>query len=113
MGRGGLDLPGLGNRGSQRRCYYSTITHKWSKTQIVWLNSTRLVIVIIIQNVGIQLEVESNNSRSFFIGSYTNIFQIGKFFSNSEGRSSYSLNLCGGSNTEQVWYLNVLHLLGF
>ena len=56
-------------------------------------DSTQLVIVIIVQNIGIQLEVEVNNSGSFFIGSYTNIFQSGEFLSNSEARSSYSPNL--------------------
>ena len=30
--------------------------------------------------IGVQLEVDLNNSRSFFIGSYTNIFRIGEFF---------------------------------
>ena len=56
-------------------------------------DSTRLVIIIIVQNIGIRLEVESNNSGSFFIGSYTNIFRSGKFLLNSEARSSYSPNL--------------------
>ena len=41
------------------------------------------IFVIIVHNIGIQLKVESNNSRSFFKGSYTNILQIGK------ERSSY------------------------
>ena len=34
-----------------------------------------------------------NNSGSFFMGSYTNIFQSCKFLSNSEARSSYLPNL--------------------
>ena len=49
-------------------------------------DSTWLVIVIIVQKKGIRLEVEANNSGSFFIGSYTNIFK-------SKERSSYSPNL--------------------
>ena len=56
-------------------------------------DSTRLVIVVIDQNIGIRLKVEPNNSGSFFIGSYTNIFRSGAFLSNSEARSSYSPNL--------------------
>ena len=56
------------------------MTCKWSKKRKVWHESTRLVNVIIVQNIGIRLEVELNNSRSFFIGSHTNIFWIGEFF---------------------------------
>ena len=56
--------------------YYFTMTHKWSKKRKVWHESTRLVNVIIVQNI----EVELNNSRSFFIGSHTNIFWNGEFF---------------------------------
>ena len=61
-------------------------------------DSTRLVIVIIVQNIGIRLEVKANNWGSFFVGSYTNIFQSGKFLSNREARSSYSPNLGSPSN---------------
>ena len=60
-----------------------------------WLDSTWPVIVIIVQNIGIKLWVEANNLGSFFIGSYTNIFRIGEFFTKSDTRSSYSLNLDG------------------
>ena len=65
-------------------------TKERKESWLVWFDSTWLVVVIIVQNIGIWLEVELNNSRYFFIGSYTNIFQIGKFFSNSKARSSYS-----------------------
>ena len=41
-------------------------------------------------NIGIRHEVEANNSGSFFIDSYTNIFRSGEFLSNSKARSSYS-----------------------
>ena len=77
---------------------------KWSKTWIVWLDLTWLVIVIIVQNIGIQLEVESNNSGSFFIGSYTNIFRSREFLSNSEARSSYLPNLV---NYDCSWVIDL------
>ena len=38
-------------------------------------------------------EVESNNSGSFFIGSCTNIFRIGKFFQIASRGQGYSPNL--------------------
>ena len=44
-------------------------SNKWSKSRIVWLDSTRLVIIIIVQNIGIRLGLESSNSDYFFIGS--------------------------------------------
>ena len=53
---------------------------------LVRFDSSQLVIVIIDQNIGISLEVEPNNSGSFFIGSYKNIFWSGEFLSNSEAR---------------------------
>ena len=42
----------------------------------------------------------ANNSGSFFIGSYTNIFRSGEFWSNSEARSSYSPKLACN-----LWFL--------
>ena len=64
---------------------------RFDSTQLV------IVIVIIVQNIGIQLKVKSNNSGSFSIGSYTTIFRSGEFLLNSEARSSYSLNLDGST----------------
>ena len=61
--------------------------------EIVWLDSTRLIIVIIVQNISIRLEVEANSSGSFFIGSYMNIFRSGEFLLNSKARLSFSPNL--------------------
>ena len=49
-------------------------------------NSTRLVIVIIVQYIGIQLEVESNIGPLFDPEYWPNM----EYFLNNEARSSYS-----------------------
>ena len=75
-------------------CYYLTLTHKSSKTRIVWLDSTRLdkyskyLSRILVFDWRL-----SRITRVLFIGSYTNNWRSGKFFSNSKARSSYSPNL--------------------
>ena len=48
------------------------------------LNSSQVII---------QVGVEANNDHRFVIGAYTNYFQVGKFLTNSDARSSYSPKL--------------------
>ena len=58
-----------------------------------YFGSTRLVIVIIIQNIGIQLEVESNIRPLFDLLFDPEYWPNKIFISNSKARSSYLPNL--------------------
>ena len=64
------------------------MTHKCSKTRIVWLNSTRLgkYSKYLCKEIGIGLEVESN-IRPLFDLEY---WPVIKYFLKSEAVSSYS-----------------------
>ena len=70
----------------------------WIEVKLLNLESniesnTGLLAEFFLYKSGIQLGVEANTLGSFFIGSYSNIFQIGQFLMNSDTRSSYLLNL--------------------
>ena len=51
---------------------------------------------------GIRLWLESNNSGSFLIGSYTNNSWIGDYFLNSKAGSSYSSNLAAYNSKTEI-----------
>ena len=65
------------------------MTHQWSKTWILWLVSTRLVIIIIVQNIGIQLKVELNIGPQFNLLLDPEYWPNIEYFSNNKVRSSY------------------------
>ena len=68
------------------------MTHKLSKTWILWLESTRLVIIIIIQNGGTWLEPESNIRPIIGPLFHPEYWPNIKYFLNSKAGSSYLPN---------------------
>ena len=89
---------------TSKSSYYLTMTHKWSKARTLWLNSTQLVMVIIVENIGIRLEVESNIGPLFDPNYWPNI----EYFSNNKARSSYlpKIEICPITNT--TWYARLI-----